>query len=114
MPREAKARRLLRGLVGRVRDLLDTSPRKSDYAQTYLAVGKLLDEASAFLGVAVNPRHTKKLVHIDVPDSNDPAAPWVCLKTLPRDEAVKYVRETFGADEKGRICLISETNEDEE
>jgi hypothetical protein len=46
---------------------------------------------------------------VDVPNGHDPEAEWVNYGYYPtREEALEAVRHHFGADEAGRIELISE------
>jgi hypothetical protein len=45
---------------------------------------------------------------VDIPNSNDPEDSWINLGLFPsKDEAVAYVKETFGGDDEGRIKIIS-------
>jgi len=45
---------------------------------------------------------------VDIPNSTNPEDPWINLETFPnKDEAIAYVKETFGGDDEGRIKLVS-------
>lgn len=45
---------------------------------------------------------------VDIPNSNDPEDSWINIETFPsKEEAIAYVKETFGGDDEGRIKLIS-------
>jgi len=46
---------------------------------------------------------------VDIPNSNDIDDTWIEVGTFSsREEAIKFVKEQFGADNEGRINLISE------
>jgi hypothetical protein len=46
---------------------------------------------------------------VDIPNSYDPTGNWINLDSFDtKADAIAYVRETFGADEDGCICLVSE------
>lgn len=52
---------------------------------------------------------------VDVPNSDDPDKAWVNLGTFDSYEAaLEYVKSTFGADDNGRIGLISSMADDDE
>jgi GH43 family beta-xylosidase len=45
---------------------------------------------------------------VDIPDPHDLTGEWVEVGVFDtREEAVAWARETFAADEKGRIYLVS-------
>lgn len=71
-----------------------------------------LEEVSVFLGPST-PRNLTRKTRIDVPNSEDLSLPWVVIGTYPRAEAVSLMRQVLGADEKGRICLLSDAGDDE-
>jgi hypothetical protein len=46
---------------------------------------------------------------VDIPNSNDIDDTWIEVETFSsREEAIKFVKKQFGADDEGRINLISE------
>jgi hypothetical protein len=46
---------------------------------------------------------------VDIPNGSDPEGEWVNLGYFEtREEAIAYAREALGADEDGRIGLVSE------
>lgn len=52
----------------------------------------------------------EKLFWVDIPDinSNDNFETWVNVATFNTEkEALKYAQRVFGADEKGRINLVT-------
>ena len=50
---------------------------------------------------------------VDIPNSDDPENSWVNLGQFDtHEEAVEYCKTAFGADNEGRIGLISELPED--
>lgn len=55
---------------------------------------------------------------IDIPNSNiipdvTPESPWINMGYFDSwQEALKYAKEYFGADDEGRICIISKMPED--
>lgn len=52
-----------------------------------------------------------KTYFIDIPSANDPF--WIQIKQCAsKEEAVEYAKKRFGADDEGRICLISELDTD--
>ena len=56
-----------------------------------------------------------KTYAIDVPNGYDPEAAWINYDYFDtREEAIKFARHHFGADENGCICLLSEIEEIED
>lgn len=52
---------------------------------------------------------------VDIPNPHDPAGEWSCLGYFDTHaEAVAYARETLGADDEGRIGVISEMPPDDD
>lgn len=46
---------------------------------------------------------------MDIPDSVSPENSWINIDIFQsKTEAIKYVRETFGGDDEGRIKLITQ------
>lgn len=46
--------------------------------------------------------------YVDIPNSSDPEGSWTNIGIFPnKQEAITYVKETFGGDNEGRIKLIS-------
>ena len=57
----------------------------------------------------------KRVFAVDIPNPNDPEDAWVNIDFFDtREEALEYCMTTFGADEHGRIDLISEISGEEE
>lgn len=55
----------------------------------------------------------RPIYYVDLPNSNDPTDSWVCQGTFTtRKAAIKYCQEMFGADEQGRIGLVSKAEAD--
>lgn len=51
--------------------------------------------------------------YIDIPDINEHEYPWININTFySKEKALAYVKEKFGADNEGRICLITEVEDD--
>ena len=53
----------------------------------------------------------KKIFWVDIPDSTsfDPECPFVNVATFnKKEDAIKYVMEVYGADEDGRLKIITE------
>ncbi|MGG6263129.1 hypothetical protein ACQ4M3_07605 [Leptolyngbya sp. AN03gr2] len=51
--------------------------------------------------------------HVDLP-SPDPEQSWIEIDTFATErDAIKFVQEKYGADDKGRVCLVSEARLDE-
>lgn len=45
---------------------------------------------------------------VDIPNSSDPESYWINIKSFPtKEEAITYVKNTFGGDDEGRIKLIT-------
>ena len=56
-----------------------------------------------------------KTYAIDVPNGYDPEAAWINYDYFDtREEAIKFARQHFGADENGCICLLNEIEEIED
>jgi hypothetical protein len=52
---------------------------------------------------------------VDIPNSYNPDSGWVNMGYFDsRENAIEYCKKTFGADDKGRICLVSEVDTGEE
>ena len=52
---------------------------------------------------------------VDIPNNADPEGEWINLGYFEtRGEAIAYARDTFGADDDGRIGLVSELPAEEE
>lgn len=52
---------------------------------------------------------------VDIPNSNDPPNAWINMDYFDsREAAIAFVKEMFGGDDNGRICLVSEMPEDDE
>jgi len=50
--------------------------------------------------------------YVDVPGAAVPEGPWVNVATFDsRDEALWYVQDMFGADDEGRVSLITEVHD---
>jgi len=53
------------------------------------------------------------MVEVSLPDPHD-LGTWVPIRTFTsREEAIRFVQETFGGDDRGRICVISGADEEE-
>lgn len=49
---------------------------------------------------------------VDVPDFFDLEGPWIALEYFKsKEEALKYAKEFLGADDEGKISLISEVED---
>ena len=47
--------------------------------------------------------------YVDIPNSSDPEGSWTNIGIFPnKQEAITYVKETFGGDDEGRIKLITQ------
>lgn len=45
---------------------------------------------------------------VDLPNPYETDSPWIAVDYFDtNEEALKFVQDTYGADEKGRICLVS-------
>ncbi len=54
-------------------------------------------------------KHNNSIFSVDIPNSNDIAGSFVNVCNFQnREETLKFVKDIFGADEEGRISLISE------
>ncbi len=54
------------------------------------------------------------MIEVMLPDPYNPGS-WVCVDTFPSyEEAIWFVQETFGGDDRGRICVISGADEEED
>lgn len=52
---------------------------------------------------------------VDIPSSDLNESDWIAIKYFDsHKEAIEFARKYFGADEEGRVCLISEIEEQEE
>ncbi len=52
--------------------------------------------------------------YIDIPDVNRKEGGWVNIADFSSKlEALSYVKKMFGADDKGRVSLISEVEEED-
>lgn len=52
--------------------------------------------------------------YVDIPNPHDPKGAWACMGSFEtHEDAARYAQETFGADAKGRIHLISKVKEDD-
>ena len=112
--RESKARRLLRQLAYAARMVLELTPRSPGYAQNRLKLAELSKEADDLLGPPTKRRPKDVQTRIDVPNPTDLEGPWVMIDKLNRSAALKYVQERFGADDKGRISLLTDLPEGED
>ena len=51
---------------------------------------------------------------VDIPNSNDPEGSWVNINTFEdKEEMLTFLKETFGADDKGRILLFTEIEDED-
>ena len=110
--RESKARRLLRQMALSAEGVLKLTPKDPQYAQTRLTLEALIAEVKLVLGPDKPTRAKHKRTSIDLPDPHDPGGPWKCIATLPYAEALAFVRNNLGADEKGRIYLLTEIEDE--
>jgi hypothetical protein len=45
---------------------------------------------------------------VDIPNPNIASKEWICIEYFETKQgAINFAKETFGADNEGRICLVS-------
>lgn len=50
----------------------------------------------------------KTSYYVDIPNSSNPENSWVNVGIFKsKEEAIKYIKNTFGGDDEGRISLIT-------
>ena len=54
------------------------------------------------------------IYEVQIPDVNDMDGMWANpISFNDKETALKFLKDTFGADDQGRICLLAEHSDDE-
>lgn len=52
--------------------------------------------------------------YIDLPNPHDPKGPWIQIMSGDKESVLNFAQNVLGADEKGRIAIISQTEDEDE